>query len=83
MKIMSQTAAVAAANVRNPTAWLTLVSTICSGLDALLVGSGLDAEIPPLAWKLTLVALSAGAMVSTAVREFLRQSKDTGQDSGV
>ena len=38
MKIMSQTAAVAAANVRNPTAWLTLVSTICSGLVALLVG---------------------------------------------
>lgn len=82
MKIMTTTAAVASANVRNPTAWLALVSTICSGLVALLVGSGLDAEIPPLAWKLTLVALSAAAMVSTAVREFLRQSKDDGQDSG-
>ena len=83
MKIMSTTAAVVSANTRNPTAWLALVSTICSGLVALLVGSGLDAEVPPLAWKLTLVALSAGAMISTAVREFLRQSRDDdGSNSG-
>lgn len=83
MKIMSTTAAVVSANRGNPTAWLALVSTICSGLVAVLVGSGLDAEVPPLAWKLTLVALSAASMVSTAVREFLRQMKDSGQDSGV
>lgn len=83
MKIMSTTAAVVLANRANPTAWLALVGTICSGLVALLVGSGLDAEVPPLAWKLTLVGLSAASMVSTAVREFLRQSHDDGQDSGV
>lgn len=83
MKIMSQAAAVAAANTRNPTAWLTLVSMVCSGFVAVLVGSGLDSEVPPLAWKITLVVLNGAAMISTAVREFLRQARDDGQNSGV
>jgi hypothetical protein len=83
MQIMTQTAAVVAANTRNPTAWLALVGMICSGLVALLVGSGLDEDVPPLAWKITLVVLNGAAMVSTAVREFLRQSADNGQNSGV
>lgn len=83
MKIMTQTAAVVAANTRNPTAWLALVGMICSGMVALLVGSGLDEDVPPLAWKITLVLLNAAAMVSTAVREFLRQTSDDGSQSGV
>lgn len=83
MKLMSTTAAVASANVRNPTAWLALVGMVCSGAVTILVGSGLDQDIPPLAWKVTLVALNGAALISTAMREFLRQQKDDGENSGV
>lgn len=83
MNIMSQTAAVASANVRNPTAWLALAASIFTGLSALLQGSGLDALMPPLVWKLTLFALNAAALISTTFRQFARQAADDGSQSGV
>lgn len=82
MKIMTTTAAVASANVRNPTAWLTLAATIFTGLSALLQGSGLDQLLSPLVWKLTLFGLNAAAMISTALRQFARSEADDGQNSG-
>jgi hypothetical protein len=82
MNIMSQTAAVASANVRNPTAWLALAASIFTGLSALLQGSGLDEILSPLAWKLTLFGLNAAALISTTVRQFARSAADDGQNSG-
>lgn len=82
MKIMSDTAAVASANRDNPTAWLALAATICTGLSALLQGSGLDEVLSPLVWKLLLFGLNAGALISTAVRQWKRSLADDGQDSG-
>lgn len=82
MKIMSQTAAVAAANVSNPTAWLTLAATVFTGLSALLQGSGLDQLLSPLVWKLALFGLNAAALIATSWRQFLRSAADDGQNSG-
>lgn len=82
MQIMSKTAAVAAANKSNPTAWLTLAATVFTGLSALLQGSGLDQLLSPLVWKLLLFGLNAAAMISTALRQFTRSEADDGQNSG-
>lgn len=82
MKIMSTTAAVASANVSNPTAWLTLAATIATGLSALLQGSGLDQVLSPLVWKLLLFGLNAAALVFTSLRQFKRTEADTGEQSG-
>lgn len=82
MKIMSQTAALAAANTRNPTAYLAAAATIFTGLSALLQGSGLDQLLSPLAWKLALFGLNAAALISTALRQFWRSAAEGGQESG-
>ncbi len=82
MKIMSQTAAVAAANTRNPTAYLALAATIFTGISALLQESGLDQLLTPLQWKLALFGLNAAALISTALRQFWRAEADDGSQSG-